>query len=412
MMSIKTSRIHKIDVGTPPSSSTTSDCSGWEIIQVQYHGFTNLTTTRNKAVLSPEFTCFGHNWRVQVYPGGRASSDDGMVCISLRNLSNNSIALQYGFSINNECYKLNKFFISPKEGREFAPFGTEFDAGNQISDCWGPHNFAKRSEIIGALEDGTLIIEVRMRKFGETAPALPFIPENPLVKNILSMFMNEESSDILFEVEEAAETGDKSRKRSRTSTPFYAHRFILQQGSSMLAEMCKSGGKSNAFSITDVSPEIFRHMLYHIYGGKLDDDVLKNNAKNIIEAADKYGLVNLKLEAEASLVTSTKITLDNMMDNLLYAASKNCALLQESVLDFAVENSDDVSEKVSFDDVPGSVVADLFAAVSRNKNKVGVGDGLSTMRVSELRKKLHEKGLDVDGSRKAMIATLKKHQES
>ena len=406
MMSIKTSRIRKIDVGTPPSS-TTSD-SGWEIIQVHYHGFENLTTTRNEYVPSPEFTYFGHNWRLLIFPGGNTNSGEGMVSAYLHNRSNESIKVQFEFSVKNNGS--NTGWWSECE-EVFAARGTR-DSNNRIFDCWGPHNFAKRSEIIGALEDGTLIIEVRMRKFGETAPALPFIPENPLVKNILSMFMNEESSDILFEVEEAAETGDKSRKRSRTSTPFYAHRFILQQGSSMLAEMCKSGGKSNAFSITDVSPEIFRHMLYHIYGGKLDDDVLKNNAKNIIEAADKYGLVNLKLEAEASLVTSTKITLDNMMDNLLYAASKNCALLQESVLDFAVENSDDVSEKVSFDDVPGSVVADLFAAVSRNKNKVGVGDGLSTMRVSELRKKLHEKGLDVDGSRKAMIATLKEHQES
>ena len=411
MSIIQTSRIHNVDVGTPPSSLSTVN-NEWEIIKVRYHGFENLSTTRNEYFPSPEFTCFGgHQWRLEIYPGGDLNSNDGMVSIFLQNMSDESIKVKYGLTVKDKEGNTQEEWVSPNEGRVFAPRGTS-DPDNQVGASWGSNNFCKRTQIIDALVDGTLIVEVRMRKFGETAPALPFIPENPLVKNILSMFMNEESSDILFEVEEAAETGDKSRKRSRTSTPFYAHRFILQQGSSMLAEMCKSGGKSNAFSITDVSPEIFRHMLYHIYGGKLDDDVLKNNAKNIIEAADKYGLVNLKLEAEASLVTSTKITLDNMMDNLLYAASKNCALLQESVLDFAVENSDDVFEKVSFDDVPGSVVADLFAAVSRNKNKVGVGDGLSTMRVSELRKKLHEKGLDVDGSRKAMIATLKEHQES
>jgi len=31
------------------------------------------------------------------------------------------------------------------------------------------------------------------------------------------------------------------------------------------------------------------------------------------------------------------------------------------------------------------------------------------MRVSDLKKMLHEKGLDIDGSRKAMIATLREH---
>ena len=148
-------------------------------------------------------------------------------------------------------------------------------------------------------------------------------------------------------MEEAVETGDKSRKRSRASTcTFYAHRFILQQGSSMLSEM----GKSNTtVSITDVSPEIFRHLLYYVYGGKVSEEDLKSNTREIIDAADKYGIVNLKLEAEALLVTSTTITIENMLDLLLYSSSKNCALLQEAVLDFALENSDEVSEKVLSD---------------------------------------------------------------
>ena len=96
MMSIKTSRIHKIDVGTPPSS-TTSD-SGWEIIQVHYHDFKNLTTTRGEAVVSSEFTCFGHTWIASVFPGGMTScSRDAMVSILLHNLSNKSIKVQMDY---------------------------------------------------------------------------------------------------------------------------------------------------------------------------------------------------------------------------------------------------------------------------------------------------------------------------
>ena len=103
MMSIKTSRIRKIDVGTPPSS-TTSD-SGWEIIQVHYHDFKNLTTTRGEAVVSSEFTCFGHHWSIHVYPGGSTNSGDGKVRISLRNMSNKSIKVQFGFSFRNKGKK-------------------------------------------------------------------------------------------------------------------------------------------------------------------------------------------------------------------------------------------------------------------------------------------------------------------
>ena len=134
---------------------------------------------------------------------------------------------------------------------------------------------------------------------------------------------------------------------------------------------------------------------------------MKAYAKDIIDAADRYGVVNLKLEAEAYFVESTIITFDNMMDHLHFAASKNCALLQEAVLDFVVENSGEVLDKVSLDDVPGSAVSDLLAATSRKIEGGKEGDNLNIMRVSELRQKLHEKGLDIDGSRKAMIANLK-----
>ena len=59
------------------------------------------------------------------------------------------------------------------------------------------------------------------------------------------------------------------------------------------------------------------------------------------------------------------------------------------------------------DDVPGSAVSDLLAATSRKIEGGKEGDNLNIMRVSELHQKLHEKGLDIDGSRKAMIANLK-----
>ena len=72
-MSIQTqiSRIRKIDVGTPPPSLSKDD--EWESIDVRYHDFENLTTTRNEAVSSPEFTCFGHQWRLGLYPGGNTT---------------------------------------------------------------------------------------------------------------------------------------------------------------------------------------------------------------------------------------------------------------------------------------------------------------------------------------------------
>ena len=151
-------------------------------------------------------------------------------------------------------------------------------------------------------------------------------------------------------------------------------------------------------------------MLYYAYGGKLSDEDLKNNAKDIINACDKYGVVHLKLEAETAYVKSTTITIDNMMDNLLYADSKNLALLKEAVMDYIVANKDDIIGKVSFDNLPSSMMTDLLTAVSRGEqNESNNGDKINynKMRVGTLRKMLDEKGLDVDGSRESMIALLK-----
>jgi hypothetical protein len=81
-----------------------------------------------------------------------------------------------------------------------------------------------------------------------------------------------------------------------------------------------------------------------------------------------------------------------------------------------VEFKADVIENLSFIEAPGTLIRDVLATVLRGEREdwiVGGGGGkhFSSMRISELRKKAHEKGLDVDGSREMLIAALKKaHQ--
>ena len=400
----QTSRIaHIVDVGTPPSSLSMSKENEWEIINVRYHGFENLTVVRGEAVVSPEFTCFGHQWCLKLYPGGGSTSEDGMVGIFLHNLSTRSITLQYGYSFKNERHKLIKDYFTKKEGSEFTARGSNSNRGRS--------NFCERNTIIDSLIYGTLIIEVRMRQIVGTDICSPFIPENPHSKTIIKLFNDEESADIVFELD-ADGSGRHTRKRAKTTTTFHAHRLILQQCSStVLNELCKSGGEAvSTVSITDVKPEVFKHMLYYVYGGKIAEKDMEENAKEIIHAADKYGIVGLKLEAEASFVISSDITFDNAIDNLLYADATNCALIKELVLDFIAQNRKEAVNKLSFDNVPGSAMKDLLAAVNRDDNKGGSttnANDFSMMRVSTLRKMLDEKGLDIDGSREMMIATLK-----
>ena len=230
--------------------------------------------------------------------------------------------------------------------------------------------------------------------------------------------MDDESSDVVFEVSSGGESSSNTSKRAKTSSTFHAHRFIVQHWKGAVGELSKSsGGDSTPIAVSDVTPEMFRHLLYYSYGGKISADDLKVNAKDIIDAADKYGVVGLKLEAEATLVITTTMTMENVMDNLLYSDAKNCALLKEAVMDFLLDNADEAIKKLSFENFPVHLVKDLMTAfavaMGKKDNNTSADPGdLSKARVSILRKMLHEKGLDTDGSREMMIARLEGNSAS
>jgi hypothetical protein len=101
------------------------------------------------------------------------------------------------------------------------------------------------------------------------------------------------------------------------------------------------------------------------------------------------------------------------MEYLIYADSMNCALLKEAAMDYIVKNKIKVIETMtSFDDVPSTLMRDLLTAVARGEREEGGVGGenenlFTTMRISELRQKAYEKGLEVDGSREILIAALK-----
>ena len=79
-------------------------------------------------------------------------------------------------------------------------------------------------------------------------------------------------------------------------------------------------------------------------------------------------------------------------------------------MNFLAENHYAAAAQISFTDFPGHVVKDLLVAVGRSSKKdAGTEvDEFTTLSVSALRKKLHKMGLDVDGSREAMIESIKR----
>ncbi len=293
--------------------------------------------------------------------------------------------------------------------RETLQFTNSFE-GN---DAWsGWTDFILRSDILDESRnildnDGELKILVSI----EEEQSDVFVPKNPVRNMIQGMFLDEDTADICFEVISCAEVRGE-QKRAKASELLHAHHLILKTCAPMLADLFDlddNDGKIANATITDVKPDIFRHLLYYVYGGSVSKEDLATHAKDIIDAADKYSIVNLKLKAEAAYVKSTDITMDSAMDNLLYADAKNCALLKEAVMKFLAENNTDAVEKISFTDFPGHLVKDLLVLFRGKANKDARGgyENFYFMDHDELKRKVEEKGLDVgDGSDDAMINAL------
>ena len=391
--SIMSTRHEPVQVGAP--SAPPGQLSDWEITPVHFNGFAGLRTIKDARVHSPKFSCFGHQWVVIMHPGGARNSNDGFVALLLVHMTAEAIGAEIKMVVKH-----------PNGGRDLA-LATKFGESSRVV---GSLNYAARSTLMNYLVDGTLIVEVHMRTSKPVQRSAPFLPENPSSRNTLREFGNEETADIKFEVGGAVQSGTGRRKRGKTSTTtFYAHHFVLLRNAPMLDNLCNSGADSAPTVISNVRPEIVKHLLYYCYGGKIGDEDLQSNAKEIIDAADRFDVVNLKLEAEACYVDTVELTLDNIIEIVTYADSKNLALLKEHCMDFLVGHDDkgEIVEKISFDGMPSRLVTDLMVAMARSERRSSRGDKLSTMRVSELRRLAHEKGLGVDGSREMLIASLR-----
>ena len=394
-------RLEPIHAGAPPGR-----LSDWVIAPVHFNGFVGLTTTKGEHVRSPEFSCFDHQWAVGLYPGGDSNSPDGYVALYLENWTEEAIGVKFKFIVKHPDGE-GEISMSTDKVINFAPSGSVVDG--DISPAQGYRKFALRLTMLNYLIDGTLIVEVHMRTNEPGQQSAPFKPGNPTLQNMLKDFRNEDTADVKFEVGGVVESATDGRNSTETpTTTFHAHHYALRLNAPALADMCKPGDDATPTVINNIQPEIFKHLLYYCYGGKIDEEDLQSNAKDIVEASDRFGVVNLKLEAEAFYVDTVELTLDNFIEVVTYADSMNLALLKERCMDY-LSSADkvEVAEKVSFDDIPSHLMKDLMISLARREKRSSKGDVLSTMRVSQLRKLAHEKGLSVDGSREMLIASLK-----
>ncbi|XP_057318708.1 speckle-type POZ protein B-like [Microplitis mediator] len=117
---------------------------------------------------------------------------------------------------------------------------------------------------------------------------------------------------------------------------FKAHKLILSTRSPVFSAMFTHEMKENRESgvtIPDIDPEIFNKMLEFIYTDEINN--LDADAAYLLEAADKYQLLNLKSLCEESLSKSCSI--DNAIKLMILADLHNANQLLEFIFEFMIK---------------------------------------------------------------------------
>lgn len=150
---------------------------------------------------------------------------------------------------------------------------------------------------------------------------------------------------------------------------FEAHKIILASRSPVFNAMFTSKMKENSKNIVDIediSEDVFEELLSYIYTGEVNK--LNHLAGELIFAADKYQIEDLKIICEHKLITM--ISIQNCIHLLQVSDAHSLYQLEQKLIPFIKENINKIEESV-FDDLSKShpnLLLKLFKKLVYNKS--------------------------------------------
>ena len=165
----------------------------------------------------------------------------------------------------------------------------------------------------------------RRRLHSKTPPL--WSPPSRMGSDFLRVFESGAGSDVTFVVED---------ERVR------AHRPILLARSPVLSSLCEDADAD--IEISEVSPAVFKEVLRFTYCDELSSpDVLStlDGARDVLKAADRFGVTRLKQLAEVELATR-HLSAESAADLLLLADAHSCPQLKDSATELFVSKPSEV----------------------------------------------------------------------
>ena len=175
------------------------------------------------------------------------------------------------------------------------------------------------------------------------------VPPSTLISDLKELVNSELLSDVTFLVE---------------GRPIYAHRVLCLRcpyfKALLTGEMMES--QMSEISIEDVSHASFLALMEYLYTD--DVEIHFENAMELFQAADQFGIERLKCLCETEMLCS--ITYENAASVLHAADTYSAVHLREKAFSFVLENFDKVSKTEAFEEM-GRTNMELVFEVLRQR---------------------------------------------
>lgn len=286
--------------------------------------------------------------------------------------------------------------------------GTVFKCVSINEDKWCPVDAGSqmvkvgkmtRSEIIencvaGEAEGGVFTIEVEIQAPDNTPQF--WVPKSTMSKDFAHLFESGDGADVSLVV------GSKKER-------IVAHRSILLVRAPTLAALCLDGAAD--VEIDDVDEELFKALLRFAYDDVFEPPATTTGVRSLLQLADRFGCVQLKLHAETCLAEAG-VSNNEAAEMLLFADGHSCPQLKELARDVLVSDLPAVMASEGWKRVAESpallseCMLHMHSEFSLKSGAAAAAPGPKSMKVTELRRALEARGLECDGSREMLEQRL------
>ena len=267
-------------------------------------------------------------WQLKLFPKGCGPQEREHLSIFLQSNNDFSLGVKFEVSIlDSSAQKTNRVYT----------FDTDFRHLESQRPTLEQRQWASRDSIINnpeLLPGGNLTILCVVTGFGT---ATIFSGSEDVKSGLNKARGLEQVSQHIGKLFNDKEFSDVEIKCG--GEIFNCHKAILSTRSDVFRAMFQADmaeSRTQEVTIRDMDSEVAREMLHFIYTGGTTEDVLKDKARKLLEAAERYQLGVLKSICEDYLCSNLQIS--NAIENLIFGDFHQANKLKRTALKVIARN--------------------------------------------------------------------------